>query len=266
MPEQSGFQQIFRQRSAVDSHERMVYAGRIGMNRFGDQFLAGPGFAGNQDGGATGGHLGDKVEHLHHALALADNGGEAVALFQRPLQLRVLIGQALPGDYPRDFDQQLFVIPGFGQIVGGAQLHGLHGRFHRTVGGDHEHRGVPVTLPQVTQHFHAGFIGHHQIQQHQIVNPRFQLTLALGSIGREVDLVALQIQQGLQTLANLGLVVDNQDAAFGGSAHAYRRTQADTTLRGAPSGRAILCTRGNCRWKLAPSPGREVTSMAPPCS
>ena len=38
--EQSGFEQIGRQRTAVDGDERMLDARRIGVNRLGDQFFA----------------------------------------------------------------------------------------------------------------------------------------------------------------------------------------------------------------------------------
>ncbi len=39
-------------------------------------------------------HLADQIEHAHHALALADDVGEAVALLERALELGVLVFEA----------------------------------------------------------------------------------------------------------------------------------------------------------------------------
>ena len=101
--------------------ERVVHARRIGVNGLRDQFLAGAGFAGDQNGRTAGRHLHHQIEHAQHALALADDIGKAVALLQRALELRVFVDQPLAGDDPVDFDQQLFVVPGLGEIIVGAR-------------------------------------------------------------------------------------------------------------------------------------------------
>ena len=75
-----------------------------------------------------------------HALALADDIGEVVALLQRALELGVLLREALPGDHAVDFDQQFFVVPGLGEIVVRAEFEGPHRAFHAAVSGDHEDR------------------------------------------------------------------------------------------------------------------------------
>ena len=74
----------------------MIDARRIGVDGLGDQFFAGAGFAGDQNRRAAGRHLPHQVEHAQHALALADDVGEAVALLERALELRVLVMQPLP--------------------------------------------------------------------------------------------------------------------------------------------------------------------------
>ena len=130
MPEQSGFQQIGGQRTAVHGDKRMIHARRIGMNRLGDQFLARAGFAGDQNGRTARRHLHHQIEHAQHAVALADDVGETVALLERALELRILIDQPLAGNDAVDFDQQLFVVPGLGEIIVGAEFHRLHRGFH----------------------------------------------------------------------------------------------------------------------------------------
>ncbi len=49
--EQRGFEQVRRQRAAVHRHEHAVRARRVGVDGLGDQFLAGAGFAGDQNVG-----------------------------------------------------------------------------------------------------------------------------------------------------------------------------------------------------------------------
>jgi len=71
MAEERGFQQIGGQRAAVHGHEHAVCARRIGMDGFGDQFLARASFARDQDGGTAGGHLPHQVQQAQHAVALA---------------------------------------------------------------------------------------------------------------------------------------------------------------------------------------------------
>ena len=81
-----------------------------------------PGFAGNQNGRTARRDLHHQVEHAQHAVALADDIGKTVALLERAFELRVFVDQALAGDDPLDFDQQLFVIPGLGEIIVGARV------------------------------------------------------------------------------------------------------------------------------------------------
>ena len=258
MSEQRGFQQFGRQRAAVHGHERMVHAGRIGVDGLGDQLFSGAGFARDQNSGAAGRHLHHQIEHAQHALALADDIRETVPLFQRPFELRVFVEQPLAGDDPLDLDQQFLVVPGLWQVVVGAQFHRLNGGFHRAVSRDHEDRRVAVAFAHVAKDFHAGFFRHHQIEQHQIVSPLFQPALALGAVLRQIDFVTLQIEQRSQTFANIRLVVDDENPSLHRARNpvARLRHHACTALRIA----------GNSKWKHVPSPGLDNASIAPPCS
>ena len=214
MAEQRGFQQVGGQRAAVDGHEHALGARRIGVDGFGDQFLAGAGFAGYQDGGAAAGHLPHKVQQAEHAIALADDVGEAVALLQGALEVGVLVFEAPLGDHAVDLDQQLFVVPGLGEVIVGAQLERLHGGFHGAVGGDHEDGRFAVAPADFAQHVHAGAVGHHEVEQHHIVGARFDFAQAFGAVGGEVHAVAFQAEERFQAFADIQLVVHYQDAAF----------------------------------------------------
>ncbi len=65
-----------------------------------------------------------------------------------------------------------------------------------------------------SQHLHAGFVGHHQVEQHEVVAARFERCEAFGAVLGEIDLIAFVDEQDFQALADIGLVVDHQYPAF----------------------------------------------------
>src|SRR5947209_6381474 len=117
MAEQNGFEQFGGQGSAVHRYEDLISPGRMPVNSFSDELFTGACPAGDQDCGAAGRNLGYLVEKTQHALALADNVREGVALFQGTLELRVLPLEPPLRDYALDFDEQLFVVPWLGKVV-----------------------------------------------------------------------------------------------------------------------------------------------------
>ncbi len=120
MPEQRGFEQVRRQRTAVYWHEHELGARRVRMNGLGYQFLAGSRLPRDQNRGAAGSYLAHQIEHSHHALALANNVGETVSLLECALEVRILIQQAPLRDAAVDLDQQLVVLPRLGEVIVGA--------------------------------------------------------------------------------------------------------------------------------------------------
>ena len=216
MAEQRGFQQVGGQRAAIYGHEHALRAWRIGVDGFGDQLLARAGFAGDQDGGAAGGDLPHQVEQAQHAVAFADDVGEAVALLQGALEVGVLVFQAPLGDHAVDLDQQLLIVPGLGEVIVGAQLQRIDGGFHRAVGGDHEDGGFAVAPADIAQHIHAGTVGHHEIEQHHVVGARFDLAQAFGAVRGEIHTVAFQAEERFQAFADVHLVIHYQHVAFAG--------------------------------------------------
>ena len=207
------------------------------MDGLGDQFLPGAGLAGDQDGGAAGSHLGHQVQHADHALALADDVGETVALLEGALEMRVLIFEPPPHDHAVDLDEQLLVVPGLGEIVVGAELEGVDRGLHRAVGGDHEDRGFAVALADLLEHVHAGAVGHHEVEQDQVVAADLHFLEPLGRVLRLIDGIAFRGEQDFQAFADIQLVVDYQDSAFGfgnrelGSGHVKWRLPASSPSR-----------------------------------
>src|SRR5579871_6167762 len=63
-------------RGTVDLDEWFVFTGAHPVNGAGDQFLAGPGFAKDQNGGIAGGDAGDLIKNVLQGNAVSDDFGE----------------------------------------------------------------------------------------------------------------------------------------------------------------------------------------------
>src|SRR5438067_3158839 len=116
---QRGFQQVSGHGAGIHGNEWPVFARRVHVNGFGDQLLAGSALALDEHGGAAGGHLAHQIEYAEHGLALADDVFKVVALFERPLELDVFFFYAAASDGSAHIGQQLLVIPGFLDKIGG---------------------------------------------------------------------------------------------------------------------------------------------------
>src|SRR5579862_18793 len=96
--EEGRFEEIGRHGACVDGNKGTVVPGRIQVQGFGDDFLAGSAFPLQKHGGATVGYLGDKIENLQHRLAFADDVFEVVALLESALELNVLFFGPAPSN------------------------------------------------------------------------------------------------------------------------------------------------------------------------
>ena len=189
---EGGFEEVGGEAARVDSDEGLFGAGGIGMNRLGDEFFAGAGFAGDEDGGAGGRDLGDKVEHLEHPLAFADNIGERIALLEGAFEFDVFTFEVALTDLAFDFDKQFLVVPGLGEVVVGARLEGADGDVDGAVGGDQEDGRSAVALADFGQDFEARLIGHHEVEQDEVVGRFLHAAEACISEGGEFDDVAFE--------------------------------------------------------------------------
>ena len=257
--EQRRFQQLRRQRSAVDRHEHLVRPRGVGVDGFGHQLLTRAGLTGDQDGGPAGGHLGHQVEHPHHPLALANDVGKAVALLKSPLEVSVLIFEAPPRDHAVDLDDQLVVVPGLGKIIVGAQLERLHRGIHRAISRDQEDGGLAVALADFLQYLHPGTVRHHQIEQHQVVAAGLHFVEAFGAVLRQVHRVAFGCEQVLEAFADVGFVVDHQNVAFGfergslGKSHFKRHSPGSLPRPAPPAVPGGSGRRRSAGWQLQSS-------------
>ncbi len=94
---------------------------------------------------------------------------------------------------------------------------GFDGGFDGAIGGDHEDGGFAVARADFAQDVHTGAVGHHQVEQDQVVGARFDLAQAFGAVGGEIDVVAFHIEEGFEAFADIEFVVHDENAAFIGS-------------------------------------------------
>ena len=137
--EEFAFQQVFRQGRAVDGHKRVVLAAAVEMERAGYQLLARAALALDEDGAVGVGHLGDQIIDLLHLRAGADDVLKFVAVLELLLEIDVFAHGALEIERPLDGHLELVDFERFCYVIIRPELHGLHGGFHGSIPGDHDH-------------------------------------------------------------------------------------------------------------------------------
>ena len=115
------------------------------------------------------------------------------------------------------------------------------------------------------EHLHAGVVGHHQVEQDQVVGVALQLVEAFGAVLRQVDRVALRRSaavpgfRGCRASSSMTSTLPLLVAAQRRAASSF---QAAFTGFLAGAGRG----EGSSRRNVAPPLRRLETSMEPPCS
>jgi hypothetical protein len=132
-----------------------------------------------------------------------------------------------------DREQHLGGLEGFGEVVVGAAAHRLEREFLGAVRGHQDQRGVGTPPRQLRQQRQTVDAGHAQIAEHdvghRVVDPRQRI----GAVAREARFVALRAEHERQALAQLVVVVHDQN-----------------TLRQEASTRCVS-VRGGAEWGAA---------------
>ncbi len=93
MAEQLAFDEVLRQRPAIDRHERLIGPQALLVEGSGDEFLAGPGFAEDQHARMCRGHFGDKLADAIHVRRIADQSCRSLDPLEPPLERPILVRQ-----------------------------------------------------------------------------------------------------------------------------------------------------------------------------
>jgi hypothetical protein len=146
------------------------------MDGAGDEFLARPGLATDENGGLELGDLpyGPKeIQHLRtacHEIAEAGEGFlapranlfvQSLVLAEQPLALLGLAQE----------QNDLVGLEGLGDVVVRATLHSLDGDVPASVSGHHDDRGTQVSPPNFVDQVHAALPRHAQVGDDDVVGP-----------------------------------------------------------------------------------------------
>ena len=138
--EQFAFENVLAERGAVERDERTVLPRRVLMDRLGEQLLAGPRLAQDQNRRVGRRDPFQPVDGAEHRRGIADHPVEP-ELFVEPLP-HLAVQTAQTGTLPRlpnDFAQMVQALGGFGQVVVRPQLHRLDRDLDPRVGGHQNH-------------------------------------------------------------------------------------------------------------------------------
>ena len=251
--EQFGFQKRFRKGAAIDGDEGLLAAGAVFVNRARDQFLAGAGFAGDQDaaGLRRDGH--DHVEDGAHLRAVADDvvlAGEA-AQFAPQVAGFVLEAQGfvhLAHGAAQLIDQVVVL----DHVAVRAGIDRGDGGLHRGHAGNQQKIARGRNFLAELQQFDAGRVRHANIGNHDVENLGFQFAARGFAVQGHFDAMAFLAKGNLQQFANGALVVDDQNVSH---------------IDLLPSRcRARQATRGRSTVNSAPLSFSENTLMRPLCA
>ena len=190
---------------AVERHARPVAARRQGVDRPGEQLLAGAALAGQQDVALLGAHLLEQPEGGAEPRMGAHEGGRPGDAEDGRL---VASRQGL-----LDETRQVVQLQRLLQEVVGAELHRLDRRAHGAVAGEHHHRHAGLGRAAGLQHPQARDVGELEIGEDEVEGARREQPDAGLAVGGARHLVPLLAQRRLQHAPQGVAVLDDQDAA-----------------------------------------------------
>ncbi len=249
MAEQFAFDQVARQRRAVDGHKGRLVSGPRVVQGPRHQLLSGPRGAQDEHRARGRGHLGDQLPHLLHRQAAAHDAGSGAGLGDRaPQVVELALQPVVLADAPY-LGEEILGNDGLQNVICGASAEGLDRRVEGAEGGEHDDGRVGAGGRQPPDHFEAADPGHDEIGEHQLGIFLGGQAQTLLSVLRRPAAKALGFEQGREVLTEEGLVVDDQDV--------------ETHLTASPAASPAE-TAGSTTVKVEPRPASLSTSIRPP--
>jgi hypothetical protein len=260
--EELAFDQTGRDRGAVDLDERGGAARRAEVQRAGDELLAGAALAGDEDGRGAGGDGADDLADRLHLRRAADHAGVGARVGELlggrrgrgDRGARTIAG----GDRLLDDLVDLIAVERLLEVVERAELDRLDRRVDAAVGRQQDHGQVRLVDRQRLQQADAVEVRHAQVGDHHVEGPlrrRLDAAESRRAVGLGVDLVALLPQQRPEDLAQVGFVVDEEDAVLGLLVHG--------SAWGSGAAARAWDSVGRTTVNWAPPPSGELASISP---
>ena len=210
--EELAFDEMFRDRAAVDGDEVAVVATALFVQGAGDQVLADAGFPEQQQVRVGVGELGDAASQLLDRGRLADDArSERILCRQFVLQLAILQRQqTLVASPPGAFHQPVGGEGLFDEVIG-PLLHGFDRHGNVAMPGDQDHGEIGVDLPHGAQKVEPVHARQADVADQNARPVGLDLLQCLLRRLVEPDAEAGQLQALLIGQAQVELVVDEQD-------------------------------------------------------
>ena len=276
--EEFSFEQRFGDGAAIHGHEGAGGARRTVVDGARHQFLAGARLAVHQHRRHAAPDLFHQAAHLHHGRRVAQQPLQRAAPRRRAAHRRgSRHSRGRRACAPRRAPQgrghdgaKLPQVHRFGEVVVGAGLERLDSVFRRPVGGDDDRLFAPCSFVDASQQIQPGAVGQAHVGDHELIATRpalLQQRPAFLDRGRALDVVALAQQCQFVQRAQVGLVVDNEQAGAGWRAQG-RGCSVVSGLSGAGAGAAPtvaarrMLTTNSLRSRSAAGRGR-YSMLAP---
>src|SRR3569832_15859 len=215
MAEQLRVQQVLGQGAAVDGHEGAIAAVADAMEGARQDFLAGAGFPGDEHRQLPVPDAFHDLQDAGHARTAGNDVAEPVAAQQLAPQPGDFLAQRTAFQHLADAQSQLVRVDRLGQVVVGAQAHGLHRGFDGSVGGHHDAFSRVGDILEIRQQGQAVFRPDPHVGDDQVHDMAVQLGPGLFQIGGFQCDVAIAFEEQAQGFSYGEFVVDDEDGRHG---------------------------------------------------
>ena len=183
------------------------------MKGAGHQLFAGSALAGNQDRGARVFETGDEAQDVLNAGGIADDAVDGGLGFGAFAEVEIFFDEAnLVGHAAQEEAQIVERSKGLGNVIVGAELHGLDGGFDGAVAGHDGDFDAGVGALGLLQEFESGHARHDHVGEHHVhglfLEQRQSRVAALGFKTEE----AKRFADGHAEAADGLLVIDDQQS------------------------------------------------------
>ena len=241
MSEQFRFQEVFRNRAAINRDEIPGHH-RHFVDQSRNQLLAGSALSGHQHGRRVRRHAFGQRDGVPHPGAAGDDSTMSLLDLDFPPQstdLAILLRALF-----RDLDAQNQGIgrKRFVNVVPGTLANCLHGLVLAPVGRHHDHQCGAAGLPQPVQELESVHSRHPDVGEDQVGIPFNGLLQALIAVRGGLYRVLFVLQQERYGPSQTGIIINDQDFHLA----SFRSATGNRTLR------------------TAPAPSAGTASIAPP--
>ena len=185
------------------------------MNGAGQQLFACACFAMNQNGAVMLRHTRGHFKHTQQGLRVADDVFKTVVAVESRAEIAHFINQVLTLKGTMHGSQQRIVVNRLGDVVVGAEAHGLHGGFNRAKGCNQNDGRLYLVFVDATQQLNAVKIWHLQICNNKLRARLGEQLQSFASRGGLSHLIACFRQLHLQNAAHAAVIIDHQNGFIG---------------------------------------------------